>query len=149
MHLHLAPKYSFLHSSSYLTTSPIFSFLLILSSFLIQIEIQTEQQPLEKYTYSFRERWLSDPSTYPIIVVMGCALTFMTGASIHALTCYKDVQIDPAKRNSKLQTWGKEDKYTPLVGKAIGWNMYGKEGLGVDHEKWQKEHEAYLHENQK
>ena len=80
------------------------------------------------------------------MVVMGCALTFMTGASIHALTCYKDVQIDPAKRNSKLQTWGKEEKYTPLVGKAVGWNMYGKEGLGVDHEKWQKEHEAYLHQ---
>jgi len=83
------------------------------------------------------------------MVVMGCALTFVTGASIHALTCYKDVQIDPAKRNSKLQTWGKEEKYTPLVGKAIGWNMYGKEGLGVDHEKWQKEHEEYLHRNQK
>ena len=108
-------------------------------------QIQTEQ-PLEKYTYSFKDRWLSDPATYPIIVVMGCAITFVTGASIHALTCYKDVQIDPAKRNSKLQTWGKE-KYTPLVGKAIGWNMYGKEGLGVDHEKWQKEHEAYLHGN--
>mmetsp|Transcript_22434 Transcript_22434/g.48736 ORF Transcript_22434/g.48736 Transcript_22434/m.48736 type:complete len:132 (+) Transcript_22434:72-467(+) len=94
--------------------------------------------------YSAKKAWFSDPATYPIIVVMGCAVTFMTGAGIHALTCYKDVQVDPTKRNSKLQTWGKEDSYTPLVGKAVGWNMYGKEGLGVDHEKWQKEHDEYV-----
>ena len=57
----------------------------------------------------------------------------------HVLATYKDAQI--AKRNSKLQTWDKEEKYTP----AIGWNMYGEEGLGVDHEEWQKEHDAYMY----
>eukprot|EP00567_Pseudictyota_dubia_P007411 CAMPEP_0197436970 /NCGR_PEP_ID=MMETSP1175-20131217/4292_1 /TAXON_ID=1003142 /ORGANISM="Triceratium dubium, Strain CCMP147" /LENGTH=132 /DNA_ID=CAMNT_0042966377 /DNA_START=213 /DNA_END=611 /DNA_ORIENTATION=- len=97
--------------------------------------------PMKKY--SFKESWLSDPATYPLIVIMGCALTFLTGASVHALTCYKDVQIDPKKRNSKLQTWGQEDTKS-VTARVIGWNAYAPEGLGVDHEKWEKEHKEYM-----
>jgi hypothetical protein len=77
---------------------------------------------------------------YPIIVILGCAITFMTGAGLHALT-YKDVTIDPRKRNSKLQTWGHEESHSVLE-RVISWNAYGKEGLGVDHEQWLKEKEA-------
>ena len=62
-------------------------------------------------------------------------------AGIHALIRYKEVTIDPKKRNSKLQTWGNEEYHTTLS-KVISWNAYGKEGLGVDHEKWLKEKEA-------
>ena len=63
---------------------------------------------------------------------MGCAVTFMTGAAANALIRYKDVTIDPKKRGSALQTWGEEDKYHSTLEKAISWNAYGKEGLGVD-----------------
>ena len=71
---------------------------------------------------------------------MGTAITFMTGAGIHALTRYKDVTLDPSKRNSMLQTWG-NDEYETTLSKYISWNAYGKEGLGVDHEQWLKEKE--------
>eukprot|EP01083_Nonionella_stella_P190990 707227_1 len=90
-------------------------------------------------TSNFKKDWLSDPATYPIFVIMGCALTFMTGAAANALIRYKDVTIDPAKRNSKLQTWGDEETYHTTLERAIGWNAYAKEGLGVDHEQWLEE----------
>lgn len=95
-----------------------------------------------KSTGFFKKNWLSDPSTYPLIVIMGCAITFMTGMGLHALTSYKDVQLDPKKRNSMLQTWGEEERPT-LLSKVISWNAYGKEGLGIDHEKWQKEKKSH------
>lgn len=56
-------------------------------------------------THTTKENFFSDPSTYPLIVIMGTALTFMVGMGFNALT-YKDVTISPEKRNSKLQTWG-------------------------------------------
>ena len=95
----------------------------------------------EKKSQNFTKNWLSDPSTYPLIVIMGTAMTFMTGAGLHALIRYKDVQLDPSKRNSKLQTWGGEE-YNSTLSKVISWNAYGKEGLGVDHEEWLKRKEA-------
>lgn len=88
--------------------------------------------------YSFQKSWLSDPSTYPLIVIMGGAITFMTGMGVHALSSYKDVTLDPKKRNAKLQTWGQTE--TPsLLSRVIYWNSWQKhnpEGLGVDHEEW-------------
>ena len=98
-------------------------------------------QNMEKSTWNIKKDWFSDPSTYPIFVIMGCAMTFMTGAAVNALVRYKDVTIDPTKRNSKLQTWGAEEYHSNLE-KVISWNAYGKEGLGVDHETWLKEKEA-------
>lgn len=65
----------------------------------------------------------------------------MTGAGIHALVRYKDVQLDPSKRNKKLQDWGNEE-YNTTLSKVISWNAYGKEGLGVSHEEWLKQKEA-------
>ena len=93
---------------------------------------------------------------------MGAALTFMTGMSINALVRYKDVKINPEKRNSKvslfffsfllfpfffshsilslslsalqLQTWGTEEEPSRLS-QAVYWNSYQKnmpEGLGRD-----------------
>ncbi|KAL9182123.1 hypothetical protein ACHAXT_012775 [Thalassiosira profunda] len=96
---------------------------------------------MERKTWNFKKDWLSDPSTYPIFVIMGCAVTFCTGASLNALFRYKDVTINPAKRNSKLQTWG-DEKVPSRLEQAISWNAYGKEGLGVNHEQWLKQKEA-------
>jgi NADH-ubiquinone reductase complex 1 MLRQ subunit len=94
---------------------------------------------------TFKENWLSDPSTYPIIVIMGCALTFMTGMGFHALAYYKDVRINPAKKHSEIQTWGRE-KVTPIVAVIGDKNPYYKvafyEGLGINHEEWLKQKEA-------
>ena len=96
---------------------------------------------MERQIWNVKKDWLSDPGAYPIMAILGCAVTFMTGAGLHALTAYKDVTIDPTKRNSKLQTWGNEESHS-LVERAISWNAYGKEGLGIDHEQWLKEKEA-------
>lgn len=100
-----------------------------------------EAHDVEKRLY-IKKHWLSDPSTYPLFVIMGCAMTFMTGAALNAAIRYKDVTLDPKKRNSKLQTWGVEDRYHSTLEKAIAWNAYGKEGLGIDHEQWLKDKEA-------
>eukprot|EP01083_Nonionella_stella_P053070 140571_1 len=96
---------------------------------------------LEQKKWNVKKDWFSDPATYPIFVIMGIALTFMTGAAANALIRYQDVTLDPRKRNSKLQTWGTEG-YTSNLSKVIAWNAYGKEGLGIDHETWLKEKEA-------
>lgn len=87
---------------------------------------------------------MSDPSTYPIIAIMGVALTFMVGMSANALISYKDVRISPDKRNQVMQTWGQEDK-PHLLKRAVYWNSWQKhapEGLGVDHNKWLEEKKA-------
>eukprot|EP00581_Thalassiosira_minuscula_P026443 CAMPEP_0184434042 /NCGR_PEP_ID=MMETSP0738-20130409/422463_1 /TAXON_ID=385413 /ORGANISM="Thalassiosira miniscula, Strain CCMP1093" /LENGTH=101 /DNA_ID=CAMNT_0026799921 /DNA_START=47 /DNA_END=352 /DNA_ORIENTATION=- len=97
---------------------------------------------MERKVWDIKRDWFSDPSTYPLIAIMGCALTFMTGAAANALIRYKDVTVDPRKRNSKLQTWGDEEEYNSTLKKLISWNAYGKEGLGVDHNQWLKEKEA-------
>ncbi|CAB9517284.1 expressed unknown protein [Seminavis robusta] len=93
----------------------------------------------------FKANWLSDPSTYPIIVIMGCALTFMTGMGLHALTYYKDLRISPSAKHTEMQTWGSE-KVTPVVAVVGTRNPYYAvayhEGLGVDHEEWLKQKAA-------
>lgn len=99
---------------------------------------------MERKVWNIRRDWLSDPSTYPLMAILGAALTFMTGAAANALIRYKDVTVDPKKRNSKLQYWGEEEAYHSSLEKLISWNAYGKEGLGVDHEKWLKEKEAQM-----
>ena len=94
---------------------------------------------------SFQETWLSDPSTYPIIVIMGCALTFMTGMGCHAMAYYKDIRVNPSKKHTEIQTWG-DQKVASVVSVVGGMNPYYRptftEGLGVDHEEWVKAKEA-------
>lgn len=94
---------------------------------------------------TFKQDWLSDPSTYPIIVIMGCAISFMTGMGIHALTSYKDVRIDPRKKHSEVQYWGqeKQDSVAKSVAMTNPWyRPYFNEGAGVNHEEWVKAKEA-------
>uniref|UniRef100_A0A6T6FZ76 Uncharacterized protein n=1 Tax=Craspedostauros australis TaxID=1486917 RepID=A0A6T6FZ76_9STRA len=93
---------------------------------------------------AFKKNWLSDPSTYPIMVVLGCAMTFMVGMGANALLFYKDVKILPDKKGSSLQTWGHEkhvgvtESYANLVGRPKA------EGLGIDHEQWQAKKDEYM-----
>ena len=58
--------------------------------------------------YSFKKAWLNDPSTYPLIVVLGAAAGLCSGFGIYFLTTSKDVQINPQRRNSIMRTWGAE-----------------------------------------
>jgi hypothetical protein len=93
---------------------------------------------------SFKKNWLSDPSTYPLIAIMGVALTFLVGMSANAFISYPDVRVDPKKRNQQMRTWGEEDK-PHLLSRAVHWNSWQKnapEGLGVDHAKWLEEKKA-------
>ena len=100
---------------------------------------------MERMSWNIKKDWFSDPSTYPLFVIMGVAMTFMTGAAANALLKYPDVTIDPKKRNSILHTWGSIDtEYHSTLEKAISWNAYEKEGLGINHEQWLKDKEASI-----
>eukprot|EP01083_Nonionella_stella_P262688 893028_1 len=55
---------------------------------------------------TFTKSWLSDPSVYPLFVIVGGTLAVCFGAGVHALTTYEDVRIRPSKRNSILRYWG-------------------------------------------
>ena len=103
----------------------------------------------KQYHKGFTKTWLSDPSTYPLIVIMSIAATFVIGMSTNALLTYKDVRIDPKKRNTMVRDWG-EGGYQPLTGKVIWWNSWQKlapEGLGVDHDKWLEGKKEYNKDN--
>mmetsp|Transcript_26456 Transcript_26456/g.39140 ORF Transcript_26456/g.39140 Transcript_26456/m.39140 type:complete len:95 (-) Transcript_26456:150-434(-) len=55
---------------------------------------------------SFRKNWLSDPSCYPLIVVMGAAGCLVTGVIGSCLLFSPDVQIAQKKRGAVIRTWG-------------------------------------------
>lgn len=86
---------------------------------------------------------MSDPSTYPIIAIMGTAMCFMVGMAANALT-YKGVYVSPSKRGAILTTWGEEEK-TGVTEAFVEFRGGVKaEGLGIDHEKWVKQKESYM-----
>ena len=93
--------------------------------------------PIQKY--NFKKEWLSDPSTYPIMGIMSCAIVFLVGMSANAVFGYKDVQFDPRKRNSTLQTWGQEERKSVMerFNRATRGGV-NPEGLGINHEEWIK-----------
>eukprot|EP00978_Attheya_sp_CCMP212_P001937 scaffold4033_cov57-Attheya_sp.AAC.3 len=57
---------------------------------------------------TFRKMWLSDMTTYPIVVVLGFAIALCTGVGVTGLMCNPDVRVDPSKRNTIIRTWGIE-----------------------------------------
>ena len=100
--------------------------------------------PLKKY--NFKQSWLSDPSTYPIMVIMASGLTFMVGMGFNALFTYKQVDISPNQRGRTMKQYSPEhrtgvvERYTTFKGGV------NPEGLGIDHQEWQKKREEYLKE---
>jgi hypothetical protein len=103
------------------------------------------------YQYTFRKAFLSDPSTYPLIVVMFTAGFFIVGMSANAMTSYKDLRISPSKKHQVIQDWGTEhvDTMTKVLAKrpvamhAQAFKDIRYEGLGINHEEWKKGKEAY------
>jgi len=57
---------------------------------------------------TFRKMWLSDMTTYPIVVVLGFAVALCAGVGVTGLMCNPDVRVDPSKRNTIIRTWGIE-----------------------------------------
>lgn len=71
--------------------------------------------------------------------IMSCAIVFLVGMSANAVFGYKDVQFDPRKRNSTLQTWGQEERKSVMerFNRATRGGV-NPEGLGINHEEWIK-----------
>mmetsp|Transcript_23008 Transcript_23008/g.35221 ORF Transcript_23008/g.35221 Transcript_23008/m.35221 type:complete len:91 (-) Transcript_23008:53-325(-) len=55
---------------------------------------------------TFADRFLSDPSTYPLIGTMGCAVVLVVGVAASCLTYSPDVRISFEKRGAVLRSWG-------------------------------------------
>jgi hypothetical protein len=54
---------------------------------------------------TIRRNWLSDPSAYPLIVVMGAAGVLVVGIIGSGLLYNPDVQINPDRRGNILRHW--------------------------------------------
>lgn len=102
--------------------------------------------PQNVYRTTFRENFLSDPSTYPLIVVMTVATGFIVGMSANALTNYKGLRIRPSAKHEVIPTWDAGTRITvtetltrnPKAFHADAFKAIRREGLGVDHEEWIK-----------
>ena len=103
------------------------------------------------YLYSFKKAFLSDPSTYPLIIIMGAAGFLLVGMSANALLTYKNVRISPEHKHEIIPTGGdqRHDTLTskltkrPIAMHADAFKDIRYEGLGVDHENWKKDHKDY------
>lgn len=49
--------------------------------------------------------WLSDPGAYPVLGVLGFALSFCTAFMAWGLARNQDVRIMPSKRQGIVRTW--------------------------------------------
>lgn len=56
-----------------------------------------------------RGKLLSDPATYPLIVIMGAAVSMCTGFGIFFLTSASDVRLNPENRNKLMRDWQGRD----------------------------------------
>lgn len=101
----------------------------------------------EVYNYTFQKAFMSDPGTYPLIIVMTVATGLVLGVSIDALCYYKGWTILPSRKHEIIPTWGTEhsepwlkilieNPHTPFWTQAF--KDIRQEGLGVNHEEWKK-----------
>ena len=93
---------------------------------------------------NFKQNWLSDPSTYPLIVVMAGGFTFTVGMIGNALFTYKQLDISPSQRCRIMKQYSPEHRVGVVEKIALAKGGVKPEGLGIDHEQWVKEKEEYL-----
>jgi len=55
---------------------------------------------------SFRKNWLSDPSTYPLLVALGSAVALCAGVGFSCLAYSPDVRIAADKKRATIRNWG-------------------------------------------
>jgi hypothetical protein len=117
---------------------------------LIRFTFNNNHQDI--YKYSFKEAFLSDPSTYPLIAIMGVAASFAIGMSFNALQ-YKNVKISPALKHEIIpaETPPRETvthfMLTHVLPPSFNTQAYKDicyEGLGMNHEEFLKEKEKYV-----
>lgn len=103
--------------------------------------------------YNLKEAWFSDPSTYPLLTILGVTSCLIVGFAYNAMRYYKDIRVNPAHKHEVLRSWGEEPTHSVVhmlarrgtVGPhARDYKSLPDEGLGVDHQQWlkQKEKEA-------
>jgi hypothetical protein len=92
----------------------------------------------------FKRQWLSDPSTYPIMLIMCGGMSWMLGMGLNALFNYKDVQINPNNRGAVMKHWSKDHRVSVIERYALAMGGVNPEGLGVSHEKWIQQKKEYL-----
>jgi hypothetical protein len=103
------------------------------------------------YQYSVKKAFFSDPSTYPLLAIMGIASFIVFGMGSNALLNYKDIKINPAYKHQVIRDWGKEPvskvalvlSKEPIAMHAQHFKSIRQEGLGIDHEEWLKGKQAY------
>jgi hypothetical protein len=54
------------------------------------------------------KKMLSDPATYPLMLILGVAMAGCSGFGIWFLNNCTDVRVDPAKRNQLIRDWSKQ-----------------------------------------
>ncbi|KAG7346137.1 NADH-ubiquinone reductase complex 1 MLRQ subunit [Nitzschia inconspicua] len=92
----------------------------------------------------FKKQWLSDPSTYPIMLIMCGGMSWMIGMGANALFTYKDVQVNPSNRSSVMKDWSRDHRVSVMERFALAKGGVNPEGLGVSHEQWTKQKAEYL-----
>jgi hypothetical protein len=102
------------------------------------------------YKTNFKQNFLSDPSTYPLIAIMTLAMSLIVGMSANALGRYKNVKIMPSHKHEVIPNWEEAHETYKSVTEAVarrpvgfhadGYKAIRHEGLGVDHEEWVKKH---------
>jgi hypothetical protein len=112
--------------------------------------VSLQQEMYQAQNQTFKKTFMSDPATYPLMVIMATATTFMIGMGIHAMTSYKDLRITPSAKHKIIQDWGEEQKrpiIAPVASHPFAFHRQSfkdiqYEGLGVNHDEWKKEREA-------
>lgn len=70
---------------------------------------QSTQQPTfiarRKAQASFRQNWLSDPSTYPLLAALGGALMLCAGVGFSCLAYSPDVRLSNDKKHAIIRNW--------------------------------------------
>ena len=104
------------------------------------------------YKFNFTKAYLSDPSCYPLMVIMTFAITACVGMSVNAMTRYKGIKVCPEHKHSEVVDWPEASvpyqsltEYVtrrPIGFYAEGFKSLRYEGLGIDHEEWKKNKEA-------
>ncbi|KAL7571267.1 hypothetical protein ACA910_008922 [Epithemia clementina (nom. ined.)] len=106
----------------------------------------------KQYAPNFTRHYLSDPATYPLVVIMTVAMTVCVGMSMNALTRYKGIKVRTEHKHSEVISWPEASvpyqsitefiTRRPIGFHSEGFKSLRHEGLGVDHEQWKKSKEA-------
>jgi hypothetical protein len=99
---------------------------------------------------TFKKGYLDDPGCYPIIAILGFVTMFTVGFTASQAVHLKDLRFFNNRKHQQLQSWGQEHHDSITSHLAAGpMLMHGNdhrstwtEGLGINHQEWQKQKAA-------